>query len=233
LFVGGVVGWNDGGTVASCYNTGGVSGTGNGIGGVVGWSMGTVKNCYNTGTITGSDFGVGGVVGTGFLSNTITNCYNIGNINGSELVGGVAGTSNGNLKNCYNTGAVCGDNYVGGVAGFNMDIVENCYNTGSVEETSIAYKPCIGGVVGSNSNGGVLSIIRNCFFLHDGDVNISLHGIGLPSSGSNATPKMYTDMRKESTFTYAGWDFDNVWTIVPGENDGYPIFINSGFNTLD
>ena len=71
-FVGGVCGQNiSGGTIANCYNTGGVSGSTN-VGGVNGRSNGTITNCYNTGEVSGNS-DVGGVCGLNWGS--IANCY--------------------------------------------------------------------------------------------------------------------------------------------------------------
>ena len=124
--VGGLCGWNDGGTVTNCYNTGNVTGTGNYVGGLCGWNDGgTVTNCYNTGNVTGTGDYVGGVCGDN--DGNVTNCYNTGSVTGSYYVGGVCGNSWGNVTNCYNTGSVAGNRYVGGVCGENYTTVTNCY----------------------------------------------------------------------------------------------------------
>ena len=100
--VGGVVGYNNGGTVTGC--TFSVSGTVSGrmyVGGVVGRNSGTygsVTNCYNTGEVTGSTSG--GVVGYN-QSGTVENCYNTGTVSGSDYVGGVVGSNSGTVENCY------------------------------------------------------------------------------------------------------------------------------------
>ena len=71
--VGGVVGWNDSGTVTGCYATGNVSGNYD-VGGVVGWNdSGTVTGCYATGNVSG-DRNVGGVAGWNY-NGTVTACY--------------------------------------------------------------------------------------------------------------------------------------------------------------
>ena len=64
-------------TVANCYNTGIVNGNERVVGGVVGYNEGgTVTDCYNEGSITGGN-GVGGVVSEN--SGTVINCYyNVG-----------------------------------------------------------------------------------------------------------------------------------------------------------
>jgi len=72
----------------------------NGIGGVCGYNNGgTFTNCYSTGNISGVD--VGGVCGYN-NGGTVTNCYSTGNVSGSENVGGVCGNNNGGtVTNCY------------------------------------------------------------------------------------------------------------------------------------
>ncbi len=100
---GGVVSYNDSGTVTNCYNTGIVIG-GNATGGVVGVnniSGGLVTNCYNTGIVIGGD-NTGGVVGSSANHSTVTNCYNTGNVSGNTDVGGVVGyLSNATVNYCY------------------------------------------------------------------------------------------------------------------------------------
>ena len=83
-YVGGVVGQNSG-SVTNSYNTGTVSSNSNisEVGGVVGYNDGgRVENCYNTGKVSGPDSGtsnyVGGVVGWNSgsgSSGTVTVCY--------------------------------------------------------------------------------------------------------------------------------------------------------------
>ena len=156
---GGVVGYNYGGTVSNCYNTGTASGI-NEVGGVVGCNTGTVSGCYNTGTVSGSSK-VGGVVGYNETNSTVSDCYNTGDVFASgDYVGGVVGYNNrsGSVSDCYNTGAVSGrSDYVGGVVGYNYGgTVSNCYNTGTVSGSS----DYVGGVVGYNNRSGSVS---NCY----------------------------------------------------------------------
>ena len=109
--VGGVVGYNNGGTVTGCIfsGSGSVSGNSSVVGGVVGCNDGgSVQNCYNTGgvNVTGTGNWVGGVVGYNISS--VTNCYNTGSVSGPDSgsgnsVGGVVGynISSGNVTGCY------------------------------------------------------------------------------------------------------------------------------------
>ena len=157
---GGVCGYNYGGTITNCYNTGTVSGTSassiNYVGGICGQNMnnGKIENCYNTGIVSSSGFFAGGVCGYND-EGEISNCYNTGNVSGSYVAGGVCGISSGTVENCYNTGTVSGE-YAGGVCGYNMNngTIENCYNTGNVSGRNA------GGVCGYNSNNGT---IENCY----------------------------------------------------------------------
>ena len=90
-YVGGMVGYNNNGTVSNCYATGTVTGDSR-VGGLVGWNDGTVSNCYATGSVTGTgDYDVGGLVGCNELA-TVSNCYATGNVTGTgSYVGGLVG----------------------------------------------------------------------------------------------------------------------------------------------
>ncbi|WP_301331726.1 GLUG motif-containing protein, partial [Segatella copri] len=102
LNIGGVCGYNYGGTIKSCYNTASVSVTGKKVGGV------------------GGDNSDG--------TSTITNCFNEGTVRGKETIGGVCGNNSGTIKNCYNTASVSGQYSVGGVCGDNYEgPITNCY----------------------------------------------------------------------------------------------------------
>ena len=207
--VGGVVGYNDGGTVTNCAFTGSVSGN-NYVGGVVGYSSGgssdsasasaSVTNCYNTGSVTSSGSPVGGVVG--YNSGIVTNCYNTGSVTGTnDSVGGVVGHNSSTVENCYNTGTVTGTyDSVGGVVGWNSSsgTVTNCYNTGAVSGGVD-----VGGVVGYNSGGGN---VTDCYFLQQ---EPEISGIG----GASAKPGAAA-VDDLSDLCEALEDSD-TWTISP------------------
>ena len=185
--VGGVAGWSYG-TLENCSVSGSVSGSGSSsdVGGVVGYQMGgsitgcsssaTVKGtqraggvagatnsgasltgCYATGSVsvennTTSAAYAGGVVGSNGASSTLTACYATGSVTGSGsgtiYTGGVTGTNDvGTLTACYHAkGTVSGpDGATGGVAGRNFKdfmfgggIITACY-WGSNPDTGIGY----------------------------------------------------------------------------------------------
>ena len=158
--VGGAVGYNVG-TVQHVVNEGNVS-AGGSVGGVMGYNDGgTVSYSSNVGTVTGSSTAVGGVVGynaNGSSTGLIEYSYNTGAVHGgsNNYVGGVVGSSCGTVKYSFNTGTVSGDEYVGGDVGYTSGTVEYSYNTGSVSGVSSA-----GGVVGNNTSAGTVEYSYN------------------------------------------------------------------------
>jgi len=196
-YVGGLVG-NNGGTISNCHSTGFVNGT-DSVGGLVGKNyVGTIRNCYSTGSVSGNS-GVGGLVGYNQYGN-ITNSYSTGTVNGQGEVGGLVGRNAGNISNCYSTGSGSGMGYyVGGLVGENGGAVNNCYSTGSVTGAGLD----VGGLVGWN-----YGTVSNSFW----DVNTS----GWTTS-AGGTPKTTAEMKTQSTFTSAGWDF--IGETINGPND--------------
>ena len=201
-YVGGVVGYNNGGTVTGCIFSGSGSVSGSYyVGGVVGYniSSGNVKNCYNTSSVKGNWY-VGGVVG--YNSSSVTNCYNTGTVSGGEDVGGVVGgNDSGTVKNCYNIGKVSGTG-IGGVVGLNSSgIVENCYNIGKVSGNSY-----VGGVVGYNFSSGGSGNVTGCYFLKD----TAEKGIGR-SEEIGATAESVKDLNE----LCEALEDSDTWTISP------------------
>ena len=208
-YVGGLCGWNDGGTVTNCYNTGNVTGTGDYVGGVCGYNDGTVTNCYNTGNVTGNDAYVGGVCG--YNDGTVTNCYNTGSVTGSHYVGGVCGNSWGTVTNCYNTGNVTGNYFVGGVCGDNyIGTVTNCYNTGSVTGTG----DYVGGVCGYNNR-----TVTNCYYL----TGTAAGGINGSDAAGQAEAKTVEQFQSGEVASLLG----DGWGQTIGTDD-YPVLDADG-----
>ena len=152
-YVGGLVGRNEGGTISACYATGDASGGGT-VGGLVGNSNGTISACYATGTVTGSANNVGGLVG--YNSGPISACYATGDASGRAAVGGLAGDNRSTIRACYATGDATGTtSSVGGLVGFNFGgTINACYATGNASGTD-----SVGGLVGNN-----LSTVTNSYF---------------------------------------------------------------------
>ncbi|AMB44401.1 hypothetical protein Y590_05790 [Methylobacterium sp. AMS5] len=126
--VGGLVGYNDLGTVSDASATGAVTGH-NIVGELVGWNGGTVSKASAAGTVTGTGVYVGGLVGTNYTG-SISQSYATGTVTGSgNHVGGLIGSnSGGTVSDAYATGAVTGSSrYVGGLVGNNNGTLTNTY----------------------------------------------------------------------------------------------------------
>ena len=156
--VGGIVGYNNEGTVSGCTNGATVSltdGTGEeNVGGIVGFigNNGTVKDCANTGNVSISGTGYvaiyycGGIAGH-LYSGIVSGCANTGSVsatgsNAYNYAGGVVGSINnsadaiciGNTNGGAVTAANGNKNLAGGIVGFygnSSYILKNNYYFGA------------------------------------------------------------------------------------------------------
>ena len=97
-----------------------ITGSGDAVGGLAGYSNGYMSGCYSTGTLTGNS-SVGGLVGEN--SGTVVTCYSTATVNGTECVGGLVGNNYGTLCICYSAGIVSGEQDVGGLVGRTQNAV--------------------------------------------------------------------------------------------------------------
>lgn len=168
-FSGGIVGYNNNGTIEGCTVAGTLTNNSNKFGGIAGYMKGVnskIVNCENKASII-STFGcrVGGIVGFA-LDGVVDHCRNTGSFDSGEsyYTGGIAGqTSKSSILNCGNTGIINGNLNVGGVVGYSapQSLIINCYNTGNIEGFSFMgenYGTSMGGIVGSN-----VGTISNCY----------------------------------------------------------------------
>ncbi len=181
------------------------------VGGLVGYNTNssTISNCYSTGSVSAYSQ-VGGLVG--YNKSTVSNCYSTGSVSGSSgtsIVGGLVGNNyQSTINNSYSTGSVSGSSIVGGLVGTHSEsTLSNCYSTGSVSGSSI-----VGGLVGGN-----YSTVTNSFW----DIETSNQ-----NTSAGGTGKTTAEMKTQSTFTDAGWDFTGDWHLdnstVEPDNNGYP-----------
>ncbi|MCG3703495.1 filamentous hemagglutinin N-terminal domain-containing protein [Aliarcobacter butzleri] len=96
-YIGGLVGFNENGTISNSYATGNVNGYSE-IGGLVGKNGGTISNSYTFGTVAGNN-ATGGLVG--YNDGTISNSYSSGSATGQSAVGGLVGLSYGTISNSF------------------------------------------------------------------------------------------------------------------------------------
>ena len=192
-YVGGLVGYNDYAyndtVITGCYATGTVTGSGNDVGGLVGWNRSQMQpadyrsiitDCYATGAVSGSR-DVGGLIGYNDnydFNSSLDTCYATGKVTGNRNVGGLVGYHlRGAITDCYATGAVDGNVSsgspieIGGLVGHGINIT-NCYATGAVTVCGNISDGYIGGLAGrgysvTNSYAiGVVTVsgnISNCY----------------------------------------------------------------------
>jgi len=136
--VGALVGDSWAGTILNSVTGGSVSGV-NSVGGAVGWINGgtTLSHLISSSTVTGTGDGIGGVVGAASAGNSVTYSSATGNISGRYSVGGFIGSmSNTTVDYSYSTGSVSGQSAIGGFAGSvigsGTSQVSYSYSTGSV-----------------------------------------------------------------------------------------------------
>jgi len=166
--IGGIVGMNmlAGATVENCHSTGSVNGFEN-VGGIVGYNWGgTIDRCYSTGIITSTfdndvSRGVGGVVGVLEDLGTVQRSFSTGDVNGVKSVGGVVGAHiRGSILDCYATGNITGKSAVGGIVGrrfstAEVSVLTRCYATGDI----YAAEDMVGGIVGEDLDGSTTKTV--------------------------------------------------------------------------
>ncbi|MBS4057199.1 MAG: T9SS type A sorting domain-containing protein [Bacteroidales bacterium] len=196
------------------------------MGGIDGSS---VRRCSTTGDIVHlSDPNwnyIGGLIGGitsehSAIGNLIEECYTRVKVNSftHNTYGGFIGASwyPGKIINCYARGSVIGTNAMAGgflgQTGANSEelFVSNCYSTGHVT----APGSYVNGFLGYYDSGN----FSDNFF----DMNTSGH----TNMDEGATQKNTSQMKNQSTYTNAGWNFNDIWAIDAQGiiNNGYPYF---------
>ena len=214
LGVGGLFGVSYSSSIARCYASGTVNGSGY-IGGLVGYSdYDSISSSYTTTAASGTSDFTGGLVGYN-ITTGIAGSFATGQVSGNNSTGGLVGLNiNGSIANSYATGKVMdsGANS-GGLVGYNDGgTIATGYATGKVTG---ATSP--GALVGNNT-GSITSSFWNTI------VNSLLSGVGT-GDGSGATGKSSAELRQLGTFS--GWDIDSAggsgtaWRIYEGHS--YPL----------
>lgn len=146
---------------------------------------------------------VGSLVGDSLGS--IKNSSATGLVKGGYYVGGLVGWLRGPISNSYSRASVIGDNMgVGGLFGVVTDAkISYSYAAGNV--TGPVYDT--GGLVGFDINGEYISSYYDKETTNKNDIG---YGVG----------KSTAEMKSINTF--AGWDFDKIWSISQSDNDAYP-----------
>ena len=171
--VGGLVGFQNGGSITGSYTTGnadGGDGNSDRVGGLVGvqGSGGSITASYATGNADGGagnlDY-VGGLVGEQGSGGSITASYATGNADGGagnlDYVGGLVGDHSGSITASYATGNAddgAGDNdFVGGLVGRQgSGSIRASYATSNADGGA-GDRDTVGGLVGFQGNGSSIS----------------------------------------------------------------------------
>jgi hypothetical protein len=212
-FAGGLLGYSYAGPISGSFATGSVSGTQN-TGGLIGYLRSSVTNSYATGNVSGG-LDVGGLLGGGYDNYTASSCYSTGDVRGNAEVGGFAAfvAYSATVSDCYSTGNVIRntgstDTVIAGFVGMNYNAkVLRCFSTGSVVYEG-ASNPVNRGFAGYINTGAGYQMTGNFW-----DIETS----GQTSTLGAATGKTTTEMKTQTTFTTAAWNFSTpVWKIVSG-----------------
>lgn len=204
-----LVGMLEGGEIKDCRVSGGNVSGGSNVGGLVGFNdhQGVISGCSYNGHVSGIN-SIGGLVGFNNNDGEILMSRSAVNVSGDSQSGGLVGINEGRVEDCYSSGQTHSNSRAGGLIGSNNWTVKNCYSTVEVSG---------GGDRGAFLGMDFSGTYTKCFW--DSDVNPGLNGIG-NRTDPNVTGKTTAEMKTQSTFTNAGWDFIEIWNI--GENQTYP-----------
>lgn len=211
-----------------------INGPANSSGGFLGYTESACNfiNCFSSGSITiaGSSYGIGGFIGgVSAYGSTFQKCYSSMNVTGTNTsgvnLGGFIGEiyKEATFTNCYATGNISSlgtrsggffGNSSTSASSINTSVVSNCYSTGSISG------PYSGGFGGSSVSG---TTITNCFW--DTQTSLKSNALGIGTT-SGITGKTTSEMKTQSTFTNASWDFNNsIWNMNSLINNNYPNLI--------
>jgi hypothetical protein len=187
------------------------------IGGLVGGNGETdIINCCSGGSVDGYFF-VGGLIGS-IGGSDVNTCFSNSTVTGiADKVGGLFGsTSFSFIDYCYATGSVYGQSYIGGMVGLGGSSCywSFCYSSGFVGGAC----NYVGGFAGS-AEGSAQSLFW------DTQSSGTTNGNGCITVDDLVVTGFTTDqMKTQSTYTNAGWDFTTIWEMI-GYN--YPTLRNN------
>lgn len=217
---GGIIGYGSKLNLHSCINFGDVYGREKAAGIVAAYGNCTVYKCGNNGDITAV------FTAYGIYADRVSNSYNTGKIKmrtqGIDYkVSGIRGTV---VESSFNSGYIDGDYvYSCGICG----TISNSYNNGNVKNT--------GGwnVMGVDNaylsyNSGNIEVNGHVYSYQNQIRSANMNSYSLagayPGSFDASTRLSAAEFRKQSSF--AGFDFENIWTIDSKFNSGFPTLRN-------
>lgn len=213
--VGGICGYYYGGQrdgieygVDKCYAIGQIKGSGNCIGGIVGFSS---QYTYNSGKPYYNSYN---------YSHGIKDCYYSGSITGNEQVGSIVGYLftyvDYKVTNCYSMGSVVGYNSVGGLVGHlkYASITNSVGNNNRLSARNGDVARLIGKNEGKNTSYEENKSYNRTIVIKQGVVQEINDDI------ENGAGVSRTTLKLKATYVAMGWDFTDTWEIQ--ETECYP-----------
>ena len=236
--LGGIVGVNtasdkdqDGNIIKGLDNVNAYGVTGSSIlvdntGGIAGLNSGTLNDAYNESIVKGSS-NVGGIAGTnsGEISlivngASVTAEKNVNITDSGSFVGGLVGSTIGNISDGRNNGVITGNDYVGGLVGSNGSGVtlEDLTNDSSAEITGEKY---VGGIAGTN-NGSISTTGTN--LINRGSITGNQYVGGIAGENNGTIANVNNDIVLNATGSnaqyFGGVTGINKGTITNATNSG-------------
>ena len=203
--------------ITECVNRGSILGN-NGVGGIAGGAPQrttdrlVIRSCMNEGSITaevnfsGDAYSAGGIVG--WITGDVEKCANTGSISSKRVAGGIVGDTDEAcfVADCYNAGSVTAEYEAGGIVALVLpnNTLARCYNAGTVTAPDSA-----GALIGVAYNPNALSV-NNCYYLNT----------SCPQADSVCGTPL-TSAQLQNQASYAGFDFNTVWTMDGDESYPY------------
>ena len=219
----GLFGATENATIKNVIVKGTVNGTGNAVGGIVGYAGNNtvILNCINTADITGFKY-VGGIVGDTVADESktvlIENCINYGGITaltGGENAGGIAGhmAHCGTLINCFTSGAVSNEGNSGIIVGWanrNFSIENSYYQTLDANSSLVAVKHDNGKTysataVSTADNADMITAMNEKADENDGWYYWTVEDGRAWFTAEKPAESVSTVQKKDASCTEAGW----------------------------
>lgn len=224
-------------TMASCENSGTVTGASNNVGGLCGQfqSGAVMTGCRNSGNVLGAANYVGGLAGT--FTGTVTRSSNVGNVEADGYgAGGLGGIGAGVARECFNAGSVTAHGQAssslgnaGGLWGYAKATLQDCYNVGTVTAVTLAgglaSREYSDGVITGSYNAGTLvsanpSTASNLTSLYNGsmtlrdnyydsDVNPALRG-GIDGSATALATRQLVATAPDTAYALHPWEYPTL-----------------------
>jgi hypothetical protein len=214
--------------IENCHVNGSVEGRVN-VGALTGWGRRTdFLKCSSSASVDANNISGamyhGGLVGHINSTSTIKQCFASGNVSGRTRIGGLVGAIGWNsyVEDSYATGYVTASGggltnpMIGGLAGevWNAGI-RRSYSAGEVDITGLTSE--YGGLVGNK-------VTSSNYFDEDNFWDTESSGLSVSQMG---TGKLTSEMKTQSTFSNAGWNFTTTWGMNGVLNNGYAYLLNN------